>query len=192
MTRRHDPCRCIHDLPEVVTLPLLCFPSMQTHPHTQHDRLRPALPTDELLDRNGSTHGVARRAERSRERVTRRGEHVPAPVLDRRSQQLVMAFQRHLHLSWLVLPQTAGPLDIGEQKRHGPRRRRKLAGHPDRIAQGQRSGLRPVARGGCRRKAPSLKLVQLEQAVVVVVVTTATNPELLAVLGASMSTVQRA
>ena len=69
--------------------------------------------------------------------------------LDRPVQHLVMGGQRRTHAIGVGLPPTGRTLDIGEQKRHHPRRSsRRISGHPRRLSQATRStwhlaGIRP-------------------------------------------------
>ena len=56
--------------------------------------------------------------------------------LDRRAQHLVVDDERRPHRLRVGLPPTGRTLDIGEQKRHHPRRSsRRRSGHPRSISQ---------------------------------------------------------
>ena len=83
----------------------------------------------------------------------------PAPVrLNRRAQHLVMGGQRHPHAIGVGLPPTGRTLDIGEQKRHHPRRSsRPITGHPRRISQQTRAYL---AHRRIRARSPDTRVFE--------------------------------
>jgi hypothetical protein len=79
----------------------------------------------------------------------------PAPApLDRRAQHLVMCGEGLPHQIRVRLPPTGRTLNIGEQKRHHPRRSSsRRSGHPCRISQQTRSYL-PHRRNPAQTPAP--------------------------------------
>jgi hypothetical protein len=130
-------------------------------------RLRPARRAGPTTDTRRQTHSRSRgrqphphrqlqhplRGHRRIKRTPRRGEcrthpitgvlEQPAPMrLDRPGEDLVVCGQRHPHRIRVGLPPTGRTLNIGEQKRHHPRRSsRRISGHPSRISQQTRSYL---------------------------------------------------
>jgi len=121
------PCRAIQHRAEVVHPTQLGFTDRQPHPHRQLQR--------PLRGHSGIDRGP-RRGERHAHSVTGVLEQ-PAPMrLDRSAQHLAMRGQRCSHRIGVGLPPTGGTLNIGEQKRHNPRRcSRWWSGHPHRISQ---------------------------------------------------------
>ena len=129
----HHPRCTIQHRTEVIPLAQLGFAGCDAHPHRQLQ-----LP----LRGHRRIHRRPRRGERGTHPVTGVLEQ-PAPVrLDRPAQHLVVGGQRHPHPVGVGLPPTGRTLDIGEQKRHHPRRSsRRRSGHPCRISQRTRSYL---------------------------------------------------
>jgi hypothetical protein len=123
----HHPRRTVQHRTEIVALSQLGFPGRQPHPHRQ---LQPQLRGHRGI------HRRARRGERGAHAVTGVLEQ-PAPVrLDRRTQHLVVCGQRCPHALRVGLPPTGRTLNIGEQKRHHPRRsNRRRRGHPRSLSQ---------------------------------------------------------
>ena len=129
----HHPRSAIQHRTEVVRPPKLCFTGRNPHPYRQFEG---TLCGDCGIDggtgrREGGTHAVTGVLEQ------------PAPVrLNRPAQHLVMGGQRHPHPIGVGLPPTGRTLDIGEQKRHHPRRSsRPISGHPRRLSQRTRAYL---------------------------------------------------
>src|SRR6476659_2448298 len=75
-----------------------------------------------------SIDGGPRRGERGAHPVAGVLEHEAAVGLDRGAQQRIMGGQRRPHAIGVGLPPTRRPLDVGEQKRHHPRRRSRRHG----------------------------------------------------------------
>jgi hypothetical protein len=68
----------------------------------------------------------------------------------------LMGGQRRPHPIGVVLPPTGRTLDIGEQKRHHPRRRhRRISGHPRRMPHRTRSHLEDHQNAGARHSCPT-------------------------------------
>ena len=129
----HHPRRTIEHRTEVVRPPQLGFAGRQPHPHRQLQR---------PLRGHRRIHRRPRRRERGAHPVTGVLEQPAAVRLDRPAQHLVMGGQRHPHRIRVGLPPTGRTLDIGEQKRHHPRRSsRRRSGHPCRISQQTRRHL---------------------------------------------------
>ena len=127
----HHPCGTIQHRTEVIPTPQLGFAGRQPHPHRQLQR---------PLRGHRGIHRRTGRGERGAHTVTGVLEQ-PAPVrLNRPAQYLVMRGQRHPHPIGVGLPPTGRTLNIGEHKRHHPRRSsRRSRGHPRRISQQARS-----------------------------------------------------
>ena len=129
----HYPRGPVENRAEVVPVPQLGLTGRHAHPHRQ-------------LQRNlGSDSGINRALRRGECRahpVTGVFEQ-PAPVrLDCPAQHMVMRGQRRPHAIGVGLPPTGRTLDVGEQKRHHPRRgSRRRSGHPRRISQWTRCHL---------------------------------------------------
>ena len=112
----HQPGTPIQRRTEIVTVAELRLPRMQSHPHRQ-----------DLTQQN-------LRADRSRHRIRRRGEHrsdpiagvleeMPVVLVDQPTQDVVVLGQQRPHRLRIVLPPTRRTLNIRKQERHGPRRR---------------------------------------------------------------------
>jgi hypothetical protein len=127
---RHHPLGAIEHHTEVVRPPQLRLAGRQPHPHRQ---LQLKLRSHRRLDRRFW------RGERCAHPVTGVLEQ-PAPVrLHRPAQDLVVRGESQLHPIGVGLPPTRRTLDIGEQKRHHPRRRPpRVRGHTHRISQERR------------------------------------------------------
>ena len=128
----HHSCGSIEHRTEVVPIAQLGFAGRNPHPHRQLQR---PLRGHRGIDR------APRRGERGTYTVAGVLEQ-PAPVcLDRLEQHLVMDGQRRPHRFRVGLPPTGRTLNIGEQKRHHPRRssRRRISGHLSRISHQTRS-----------------------------------------------------
>jgi hypothetical protein len=86
---------------------------------------------------NGGVDGGPWRRERGNHTIPGVAEQESLMRLDRRAQHFVMRNQRRPHRSRVGFPPTGRTLDIGEQKRHDPRRRAPRW-HPHRISQNAR------------------------------------------------------
>ena len=109
----HHPRSPVEHRAEIVTVPQFGLTGRQPHPHRQLQR---SLRSDRSINRR------PRRRERGSHTVTGVAEQKPVVPLDRGAQHLVMGGQRHPHRIRVGLPPTGRTLDIGEQKRHHPRR----------------------------------------------------------------------
>ena len=116
--RGHDPRRAIHRRTEIVPVAFLHLARVQPHPHANQRMIgQTRLRLHRRID------AVRRARERRRESIATCREHVPTVRFDRATHDAVMLRQRGSHLVGTLLPQTRRTLDIGEQKRHGARRR---------------------------------------------------------------------
>jgi hypothetical protein len=126
VTGGHHPRGAIQYRTEVVRPPQLGFAGGDAHPDRQLQR---PLRSHRSVDR------TRWRGERGAHPITGVLEHEAAVRLDRRTQHLIMGGQCCPHRIRVVLPPTSRTLDIGEQKRHHPRRSsRRISGHPRRIS----------------------------------------------------------
>ncbi len=124
MSGVHHPRSAVECDAEVVPVPQFGLARRQAHPHREFQcTLRSHRGTDSRPRRGeGCAHTVAGVLEQ------------PATVrLDRRAQHLIVGGQRRPHTVGVGLPPTSRPLDVGEQKRHNPRRR-VPGGHPHRMS----------------------------------------------------------
>ena len=110
----HHPRRPVQHRTEVVLTATLGLTGGDPHAHRQPQRL--------LRLHRGVDRGAGR-AERRAHPVTGVLEQPTPMSLDRRSQHLVMEDQGGAHRLGVGLPATRRTLDVGEQKRHRPRRR---------------------------------------------------------------------
>ena len=123
----HHPRRPVEHRTEVIPVPQFGLTGRQPHPHRQLQR---PLCSDRGINRR------PRRGERGAHPVAGVLEQKPAVRLDRPAQHLVVGGQRRPHRIGVGFPPTGRTLDIGEQKRHHPRRgSRPISGHPRRISQ---------------------------------------------------------
>ncbi len=121
--------RTVEHRTEVIPLAQLGLAGRQSHPHRQ---LQCPLRSERGI------HCGSRRGERRAHPVAGVLEHVSAVRLNRPVQHLVMGGQRHPHPIGVSVPPTGRTLDIGEQKRHHPRRSsRPISGHHRRISHRQ-------------------------------------------------------
>ena len=129
----HHPRRAVEHRPEVVPVAQLGLTGRDAHPHRQLQR---PLRSDRSIDSR------PRRRERGNHAVTGVAEQKPVVRLDRGAQHLVMRQKGRPHRIRVGLPPTGRTLNIGEQKRHHPRRSsRPISGHPRRISQQTRAYL---------------------------------------------------
>ena len=146
----HHPRGTVEHRAEVVPVPQFGLAGRQPHPHRQLQR---PLRSDRSIDSG------PRRRERGAPHRRRCAEQKAAVRLDRRAQHLVVRGQGRPHAIRVGLPPTGRTLDIGEQKRHHPRRSsRPISGHPRRISQQTRSYLvhRQIRPGHPPRLAPAV------------------------------------
>ena len=123
----HHPRRTVQHRTEVIPLAQLGLAGRQPHPHRQLQR---------PLRSHRRIHCGSRRGEGGAHPVAGVLEHEAPVRLNRPAQHLVMGGQRRPHRIGVGLPPTGRTLDIGEQKRHHPRRSsRPISGHPRRISQ---------------------------------------------------------
>ena len=109
----HHPRSAVEHRPEIVAVPQLGLTGRDTHPHRQLQR---PLRSDRSVDSR------PRRGERRSHAVTGVAEQKAVVRLNRGAQHLVMRHKGRPHRSRVSFPPTGRPLDIGEQKRHHPRR----------------------------------------------------------------------
>ena len=122
----HHPRRTVEHRTEVVPVAQLGLAGRQPHPHRQLQR---PLRSHRGIDRR------PRRGERGAHPVAGVLEQEAPVRLNRPAQHLVMGGQRRPHRIRVGLPPTGRTLDIGEQKRHHPRRSsRPISGHPRRMS----------------------------------------------------------
>src|SRR5271155_1083552 len=156
MPGSHHPCGPVEHRTEVVGPPQLGFAGRDAHPNRQLQR--------PLRGHRGTPRG-ARRGERGAHAVAGVLEQPAAVRLDRPAQHLVVGGEGDPHLVRVGLPPTGRTLNIGEQKRHHPRRSsRRRSGNPSRISQQTRSHLThrrnptetPMPRGAAPHLDPRL------------------------------------
>ncbi len=109
----HHPRSTIEHRAEVVAVAQLGFAGRQPHPHRQLQR---------PLRGHRGIHRRPGRGERGAHPVTGVLEQPAAVRLDRLTQHLVVGGQRRPHRLRVGLPPTGRTLNVGEQKRHNPRR----------------------------------------------------------------------
>ena len=122
MPGRHHPGGPVQHRTEIVAVALLGLTGGDTHPHPQRHGRRPRPHPQRPL---GVDRGVDRRrgpGERHRQPVPPSRKHIPVVGVHRGPHHLVMSRQRQPHPGRVRLPQPRRTLDIGEQKRHRPRR----------------------------------------------------------------------
>ena len=124
VTGGHHPRSPIQHRTEVVAVAQFGFAGRDPHPHRQLQR---PLRSHRGIDRRPG------RRECGTHPVTGVLEQPTAVRLDRRAQHLVMCGEGLPHRIRVCLPPTGRTLDIGEQKRHNPRRRAPC-GHPHRMS----------------------------------------------------------
>ena len=112
---RHQPCCPVHVAAEVAPLALDRLTGMKSHAHRELDI---GVVTQLLLGLDGRSGGVGGGRERGAEAVAGGREDVAAVSFDGAADDGIVDPQRVGHVSWGVLPQTAGVLDIGEQEGH--------------------------------------------------------------------------
>jgi hypothetical protein len=94
MSHRHHPRRPIHRRTKEITVPLLGYTCMQSHPDTDPSLSRPSLASQGGLRGQGSGDSFFSPPKGRRERVAPSGEHIAIIRLDRRSQNRVVKFER--------------------------------------------------------------------------------------------------
>ena len=124
MAGGHHPRGAVEHRTEVVRVPEFRFAGRNPHPDGQ---LQLPLCSDGRVD---SRLGRCERGDHPVARVT---EQKTAVRLDFQAQHLVMCDEGRPHGFSVVFPPTGRPLDIGEQKRHNPRRGHPR-GHPRRMS----------------------------------------------------------
>ena len=120
----HYPCGAIQHCTEIIPVPQIGLTGRNAHPHRQLQR---PLRSDRGVD------GRLRRRERRRHTIAIVAEQKTVVRLDRGAQHLVMRLKGRPHRIRVGLPPTGRPLNIGDQKRHNPRRRNP-SGHSHRIS----------------------------------------------------------
>ena len=108
--------------PLIVAVAHVGLTGVQAHPHPYRSRLGPGLCSQGLLGNKSSSGRCRGRAERSSHPVAHGREHPAAVIRHRRCDELIVQSQRCTHVVRCRLPQARRPLNIGEQKRHRPRR----------------------------------------------------------------------
>ena len=124
MSGGHHPRCAIQRRTEIVSITELGLPRHQPHAHGQ---------LQYLLRGHRSVDSGLRRPERGTDAVAGVLEQETVVLLDRHTQHVIVDDQRGPHIRRVGLPPTGRTLDIGEQKRHDPRRR-VPRGHSHRIA----------------------------------------------------------
>ena len=122
MRSGHHPGRPVEDRTEIVTITLGRLTSVNTHSHPHHRSIRPSLSRQSRLSVDRGAQRIRGRGEGRGEAVPGGGKHIAAVPLDRHPHDSVMARHRHPHSLRIGLPAPRGALDVGEEKRHRPRR----------------------------------------------------------------------
>ena len=143
--RRSNPRRPMHLQPHIARLVHRHLTRVHTHPHTQ-----PQLPERQLRLPRGRQR-TRRRRKRDKKRIPRRIHLNPAVRHPRHPTHTVMLRQKlPVPLATQLLQQHGRPLDIREQERHRPRRKRR-----SRHEATLRRGSSPHQRHAERRAGPN-------------------------------------
>jgi hypothetical protein len=119
MPGSHHPRRTVEHRTEIVPVAQFGLTGRNAHPHRQLQR---PLRSDRSINRR------ARRRECGNHAVTAVAEQKAVVRLNRGAQHLVVRQQGRPHRRRVSFPPTGRPLNIGEQKRHHPRRNSRRHG----------------------------------------------------------------
>ena len=122
MPGRHQPRGSVHRGAEVVTVAFDRLTCMESNSDRQADRRGPHFARQSALEIDRRPQRVAGASEGGGEAIATGRKHHSAVLGNSGLDDGVMSEERLCHRIGLLLPQSCGPFDVGENKRDRPRR----------------------------------------------------------------------
>ncbi len=132
---REQACDAVQRRPEVIPVAKVGVARVERHAHRDGDGRGPWLRDQRALRRSCGRERIGRAGECGAERIADRLEDVSVVRGDHFAHQRVVTGECDPHLRGKAVPQAGAAVDVREQERHGPARKRAHARAPCQVPQ---------------------------------------------------------